>query len=125
MVQLSKASLIGILMDNGEEDAAVRLAVSDLPEVLDIDGHARQLEAAGLAREDLDALLPATAHGPFAALRAASPDASARKSAAEMEQTVSQRWADLVSQWIHPSPVEPDSPGSSAWPSRSPKSTSN
>jgi hypothetical protein len=90
-VQLTRSSLCSILLENGERDLAVLIARADLPEVLDSASHAPMLADLGLSEEDLQTLLPAV-----------SGDLPAAGDNAEMTnrtQTISDRWADLVSVW--------------------------
>jgi hypothetical protein len=89
-VQLTRSSLCSILLENGEEDLAVLIARADLPEVLDSRSHAPALASLGLSEEDLRTLLPAVSGDPLAAGRA---DAKLTR------QTISDRWAALVSAW--------------------------
>jgi hypothetical protein len=90
-MRLSRSSLCGILLDNGEEDLAVLIAQADLPEILDPARDAPALAVLGLDEAELRALLPAVSGDPLAA---ATPPESAR-----MSQTISDRWAHLVSVW--------------------------
>ncbi len=87
-MRLAKPSLINLLMEEGEEDTAVLLAASDLPDDLDSDRDAVALRALGLDEEDLLALLPAVAGTGLPS-----------RNAAALDRTISQRWADLVADW--------------------------
>jgi hypothetical protein len=89
-VQLTRSSLCSILLENGEEDLAVLIARADLPEILDSRSHAPVLASLGLSEEDLQTLLPAVSGDP---LPAGSDNAEMAK------QTISDRWAGLVSAW--------------------------
>jgi hypothetical protein len=88
-MRLSRSSLCGILLEEGEEDLAVLIARADLPEVLDSDRDAPALAALGLGSDDLAALLPAVSGDPV----------TGRRGCDELAQTVSERWAHLVSTW--------------------------
>jgi hypothetical protein len=92
-VRLTRSSLCGILMERGEEDLAVLIARADLPEILDSGRDASALAALGLSEEDLRALLPTLGGEPLTAGAGAPPEA------ARLSQTISDRWAHLVSVW--------------------------
>jgi hypothetical protein len=89
-VRVAKASLAGLLLEEGEEDLAVLLARSDLPDEIDVDRDAATLTAIGLSGEELHALLPT--------LRGTAPEGPASDMAV-LEQTISDRWAHLVDDW--------------------------
>ncbi|HEX3791000.1 MAG TPA: hypothetical protein VHW44_24260 [Pseudonocardiaceae bacterium] len=93
-MKLTKSSLCNLLLAEGEEDLAALVAGSGLPEDLDTDRDAAALAALGLPDEELHALLPAVTGG---------ADARPGLSPAEMaglEQTISDRWAQLVRRWV-------------------------
>jgi hypothetical protein len=92
-VRLTRSSLCGILLERGEEDLAVLVARTDLPEILDTGRDAPALAALGLSEEDLRALLPAVGGDPLTA------DTGTPREAARLSQTISDRWAHLVSVW--------------------------
>ena len=87
-MRLTRSSLCGILLENGEEDLAVLVARADLPEILDTGRDAAALAALGLNEDDLRALLPAVGGDPGTA-----------EDVAGLSQTISDRWAHLVSVW--------------------------
>jgi hypothetical protein len=91
-VKLTRSSLCGILLGQGEEDLAVVIAHADLPEMLDSGRDAPVLAALGLNEEDLHALLPAVSGDPLTA--------GAGPSGETVRLTISDRWAHLVSVWI-------------------------
>lgn len=92
-MRISKTSVVGLLLENGEEDLAVLLARSDLPDEIDSDVDADRLARIGLSTDEVSALLPAVAgSGRRSGLSAHEHSA--------LEQTISQRWADLVSVWV-------------------------
>jgi hypothetical protein len=93
-VELSKSSLCNLLLAEGEEDLAALVARSGLPDVLDSERDAEGLAALGLDGDELHALLPAIT-GDHGAEPQVSPDEMAR-----LEQTISDRWADLVDGWV-------------------------
>jgi hypothetical protein len=88
-MRLSRSSLCGILLEEGEEDLAVLIARADLPEILDSERDAAALAALGLGSDDLAALLPAVSGDPE----------TGRRGRDELAQAVSDRWAHLVSAW--------------------------
>ena len=88
-MRLSRSSLCGVLLDEGEEDLAVLIARADLPEILDSVRDAPALAALGLGEDDLAALLPAVSGDPVMARHGHDP----------LAQTISDRWAHLVSAW--------------------------
>jgi hypothetical protein len=90
-VELSKSSLCNMLLADGEEDLAVLLARSELPELLDSERDAPALAVIGLDHDDLVAMLPAvTGNG--------RPSSSGEDAA--LRRTISNRWAELVNQWV-------------------------
>jgi hypothetical protein len=91
-VQLAKSSLAGLLLEDGDEDLAVLIVRSDLPENLDTEQHGERLRQLGLDEDELAALLPAIRS------RADQSTLSDEKRA-DLRQAVSDRWADLVSRW--------------------------
>ncbi|WP_101524699.1 hypothetical protein [Nocardioides houyundeii] len=90
---LTKASLCGLLLEEGEEDLAVLLARSDLADQLDTVHDARALAAIGLGEEELRSLLPAIE---------ADPDhvVLSHEEVAAIKHTLSDRWAFLVDVWL-------------------------
>jgi len=92
-MRLARSSLCAALLERGEDNLAVLVARSGLPEILDTEGDAPALAALGLAEEDLLDLLPAVRGDVDAAGAAdgARPD--------QVSQTVSDRWARLVDNW--------------------------
>ncbi len=96
---LAKSSLAGLLMEGGEEELATLLALSDLPDELDTVADADRLRALGLDTETIESLLPAL---DAARERTALTPADVR----DLEQTISDRWADLVRHWTGPRPAE-------------------
>ncbi|ROO86008.1 hypothetical protein EDD29_3569 [Actinocorallia herbida] len=89
---LNKLTVINQLMAEGEEDAAVLLARSAIPDTIDTRRDLPTLRAFGLDEDDLLAMLPAvTGTADRAEL---TPD-----EAATLDRTISDRWADLVATW--------------------------
>ena len=92
-VRVTKASLAGLLLDEGEEDLAVLVARSDLPEEIDVERDAATLTAIGLTGDELHALLPTPQAGAAGGAGIAADDM------AQLEQAISDRWAYLVDDW--------------------------
>ncbi|MFC5751273.1 hypothetical protein [Actinomadura rugatobispora] len=96
-MRLGKLSLINLLMEEGEEDTAVLIARSALPDELDLERDAAALRALGLDADELLALLPAVGgeagHGPR---RLSAEDGAA------LDRAISERWAGLVANWTAP-----------------------
>ncbi|WP_426246532.1 hypothetical protein [Nocardioides sp. LHG3406-4] len=101
---LTKASLCGLLLEEGEEDLAVLLARSGIPELLDTERDAQALATIGLTPEDLIPLLPAIDVDPARAAVLSDEEAAAIK------RTISHRWASLVDVWLGGTPGAAQSP---------------
>jgi hypothetical protein len=93
-VKVDKSNLVAILLEVGEENAAVLLARSALPDVIDLHSDLEGLLAFGLDRDQVDEVAQLT----IGVL--GSDDENARRQRGEMEQAISRRWADLVDQWL-------------------------
>jgi hypothetical protein len=91
-VIVAKLSLVNLLLEDGEEDLAVLIARSDLPDQLQVERDAARLAEIGLAEDELQALLP-TITGER------SGPGIAGNEMASLEQTISDRWAHLVTDW--------------------------
>lgn len=82
------------MLEVGEENAAVLLARSELPDEIDLDSDLDALMAFGLDREQVDAVARLT-------IGTVEPDdVNTRRRRGELEKTISRRWADLVDQWM-------------------------
>lgn len=93
-MNVSKSDLVAILLEVGEENAAVLLARSELPDEIDLDSDLDALMAFGLDREQVDAVARLT-------IGTVEPDdVNTRRRRGELEKTISRRWADLVDQWM-------------------------
>jgi hypothetical protein len=93
-VKVEKASLVAMLLEVGEENAAVLLARSQLPDEIDTDHDLDTLAAFGLERDQI-------AEVARLAVGAIEPDdVPTRRRRGELEKTISRRWADLVEQWL-------------------------
>ncbi|MGA9492923.1 MAG: hypothetical protein WBV80_22095 [Mycobacterium sp.] len=79
-----------MLFEVGEENAAVLLSRSDLPDQIDLQRDIGSLVAFGLDRDQVDEVAQLTK----------SAVESAGRQRDETEKTISGRWADLVEQWL-------------------------
>ena len=91
---VGKSNLVAMLLEVGEENAAVSLARSDLPDEIDLQRDLDFLTALGLDHDQLDEVAQLTIGG------IESDDENGRRQRGEMETTISRRWADLVDQWL-------------------------
>jgi len=81
-----------MLLEVGEENAAVLLAGSQLPDEIDTDHDLDTLATFGLERDQI---------AEVARLAVIEPeDVTTRRRRGELEETISRRWADLVEQWM-------------------------
>ncbi|OBB00543.1 hypothetical protein A5662_14475 [Mycobacteriaceae bacterium 1482268.1] len=93
-MRVTKSSLVAMLLEVGEENAAVLLASSELPDEIDTRRDLDALLAFGLAREQVVEVARL-------AVGAIEPDdVNTRRRRGELEKTISRRWAGLVDQWI-------------------------
>ena len=93
-MKVEKSNLVGILLEVGEENAAVLLARSPLPDAIDTEHHLETLVSFGLERDQVDEIARLT-------IGAIEPDdVNVRRRRDEMEKTISRRWADLVDDWM-------------------------
>ncbi len=83
-----------MLLEVGEENAAVLLARSQLPDELETERDLETLLAFGLERGQVDELARLT----IGAIDA--DDVNARRRRDDLEKAVSRRWADLVDHWV-------------------------
>ena len=88
-MNVSKSSLVAMLLEVGEENAAVLLARSALPDEIDTEHALDALVAFGLDRDQVDEV---------ARLTIGATDTHAGRD--ETRQTISRRWADLVDHWL-------------------------
>ena len=91
---VGKSNLVAMLLEVGEENAAVLLARSNLPDEIDLQRDLDFLTAFGLDRDQVDEVAQLTIGG------IESDDDNGRRPRGEMETTISRRWADLVDQWL-------------------------
>ncbi len=93
-MNVRKSNLVAMLLEVGEENAAVLLARSDLPDEIDLHSELDSLAAFGLDRDQLDEMAELTIGA------VGSDDVKTRRHRSEMEKTISRRCADLVDQWL-------------------------
>ncbi len=86
-----------MLLEVGEENAAVLVARSQLPDELDTDRDLGALATFGLDRDQIDEVTRLT----IGAIE--TDDVNTRRRRSQMEKTISRRWADLVDDWVRPS----------------------
>ncbi|KDE99785.1 hypothetical protein Y900_012775 [Mycolicibacterium aromaticivorans JS19b1 = JCM 16368] len=93
-MKVAKAGLVAMLLEAGEENAAVLLARSTLPDELDTDTDLDILLSFGLERDLLDEVARMT-------IGAIEPDdVNTRRRRDLLDKTISRRWADLVDRWV-------------------------
>jgi hypothetical protein len=89
-VKVGKSNLVAMLLEVGEENAAVLLARSDLPDDIDLERELDSLVAFGLDRDQVDEVARLTI----------GDVGSNRRQRDEMDKTISRRCANLVDQWL-------------------------
>lgn len=93
-MKIEKAALVAMLLEVGEENAAVLLARSPLPDEIDTDHYLDALVTFGLEADQVEEVARL-------AIGAIEPDdVNTRRRRGELEKTISRRWADLVDQWM-------------------------
>ena len=93
-VKVEKSSLVAMLLEVGEENAAVLLARSQLPDELDTERDLETLIGFGLERDQVEEVARLT-------IGAIEPDdVNTRRRRDDLEKTISRRWADLVEDWL-------------------------
>ena len=92
-MRVEKAGLVAMLLEVGEENAAVLLARSTLPDELDTEHDLEALVAFGLERDQLDEVARLVIGG------IEPEDVNTRRRRDEMGKTISRRWAELVERW--------------------------
>ena len=92
-MRVEKAALVAMLLEAGEENAAVLLARSALPDELDTERDLGALLEFGLEREQLEEVAGMTIGG------IEPEDVNTRRRRDELDKTISRRWAQLVEQW--------------------------
>ena len=92
-MKVGKSSLVAMLLEVGEENAAVLLARSQLPDEIDTDHDLDALITFGLDRDQVEEVARL-------AVGAIEPDdVNTRRRQGELAKAISRRWADLVDQW--------------------------
>jgi hypothetical protein len=94
VVNIGKSNLVAMLLEVGEENAAVLLARSDLPDEIDLERDLYALMLFGLDGDQVNEVAQLT----IGAI--GTGDDNDRRQRGEMETTISRRWADLVDQWL-------------------------
>lgn len=92
-MKVEKAALVAMLLEVGEENAAVLLARSTLPDELDTEHDLEALLEFGLARDELEEVARLAVGG------IEPDDVNTRRRRDEMDKTISRRWAQLVERW--------------------------
>jgi hypothetical protein len=92
-VKVEKSSLVAMLLEVGEENAAVLLARSELADEIDTAHDLDALLTFGLKREQVEEVAR------LAIGTIESDDVNTRRRLDELGRTSSRRWADLVDQW--------------------------
>lgn len=93
-VKVEKAGLVALLLEVGEENAAVLLARSTLPDEIDTDRELEPLLQFGLERDQVEELARLSIGG------VQPDDVNTRRRRDDMEKTISRRWARLVDHWV-------------------------
>lgn len=93
-MKVAKTSLVAMLLEVGEENVAVLLARSTLPDELDTERDLAVLIEYGLEPDSLEKLASTAAES------AADADESSIQLGGDLDRVVSRRWADLVGQWV-------------------------
>lgn len=93
-MKVAKASLVAMLLEAGEENAAVLLARSTLPDELDTATDLDVLLTFGLEGEQVDEMARMAIGG------IEPDDVNTRRRRDLMDKTISRRWADLVDRWL-------------------------
>lgn len=92
-MKVEKAGLVAMLLEVGEENAAVLLARSTLPDELDTEHDLEALLEFGLVRDELEEVARLAVGG------IDPDDVNTRRRRDEMDKTISRRWAQLVERW--------------------------
>ncbi|CAM3266926.1 hypothetical protein BST27_09715 [Mycobacterium intermedium] len=93
-MKIDKSNLVALLLEVGEENAAVLLARSLLPDEIDTERDLDTLMSFGLERDQVDE---------FAELAIGTiepDDVNIRSQRDELQETISRRWAELVDGWV-------------------------
>ena len=91
---VDKANLVAILLEVGEENSAVLLARSLLPDEIDTDRDGDTLVTLGLEHDQIEEIARL-------AVGVVEPDdVNTRRRRDHLQKTISRRWADLVDDWV-------------------------
>ena len=91
---VDKANLVAILLEVGEENSAVLLARSLLPDEIDTDRDGDTLVTFGLEHDQIEEIARL-------AVGVVEPDdVNTRRRRDHLQKTISRRWADLVDDWV-------------------------
>lgn len=93
-MKVDKSSLVAMLSEVGEENAAVPLARSTLPDELNTEHDLAILLRFGLDREQVDEVAR------LAIGEIEPDDVNTRRRRDDLEKAISRRWADLVDRWL-------------------------
>jgi hypothetical protein len=96
-VKIDKSGLASVLLEVGEENAAVLLVRSRLPEELDTERDLPVLSQLGLHPEAVDELIA----------MCVERGETVTQEGEQFQHTLSRRYADLVQQWIALLPNDP------------------
>jgi hypothetical protein len=92
-VKVEKSSLVAMLLEVGEENAAVLLARSQLGDEIDTLRDLATLQEFGLDPDQLEEVAGLV-------IGAIQPeDVNTRRRSDDLAKTISRRWADLVDEW--------------------------
>lgn len=90
---VDKSNLVAMLLEVGEENSAVLVARSLLPDEIDTDRDHDTLISFGLERDQVEEIARL-------AVGVVEPDdVNTRRRRDELEKTISRRWAHLVDNW--------------------------
>lgn len=93
-MKVAKSSLVAMLLEADEENAAVLLARSQLPDEIDTVRNLDALLSFGLDRDQVDEVARLM-------IGAIEPDdVNTRRRGSDIEKTISRRWAELVDDWV-------------------------
>jgi hypothetical protein len=93
-VNVGKSNLVAMLLEVGEENAAVLLARSALPDEIDLHSDLDALVAFGLDCDQVEEVARLTIG------TVERDDVNTRRRRSELEKTISRRWGDLVDRWL-------------------------
>ncbi len=92
-MKVAKAAVVAMLLEVGEENAAVLLARSELADEIDTERDLDTLTQFGLEHDQVEEVARLVIGG------IAPDDVHTRRRSGELAKTISRRWADLVDDW--------------------------